>query len=67
MFAGETNVGIQVLETAINVVKGLSPLSFANEQQLSPTGIDGLTEMTDYLREICVSSNGACTQRKFFH
>lgn len=54
------NVSFQVLNTAIGIVKGLAPLSLANEMNLSCTGIEGLSDMSEYLKEICLSNDGAC-------
>lgn len=61
---GEGNIGFQVLNTAIGIVKNLAPLSLANEMQLSSTGVEGLVEMSEYLKEISLSANGACTESK---
>ena len=60
--AGEENVGYQVLKTAIGIVKNLAPLSLANEMNLSSTGAEGLLEMTECLKDISLSSNGACIE-----
>lgn len=57
-------MGYQVLNTAIGIVKNLAPLSLANEMNLSPTGIEGLVEMTECLKEISLSTNGACKESK---
>ncbi|XP_065224595.1 probable E3 ubiquitin-protein ligase HERC1 isoform X2 [Planococcus citri] len=60
----DENVAFQVLNTAIGIVKGLAPLSLANEMHLSSTGLEGLLEMSQRLKEICLSTEGACVQIK---
>lgn len=64
-FLAESSIGFQVLSTAIGIVKGLPPLSLADEMHLSSTGMEGLIEMTEYLKEISMTTTGACVQCKY--
>lgn len=54
-----------MLSTAIGIVKGLQPLSLANEMHLSSTGLDGLLEMTAYLKEISLTPHGTRSHCNF--
>lgn len=63
-FIGDKNVGLHMLATATNIVKNLAPLSLACETQLSSTGLEGLVDATEYLKEISVSTSEVCTECK---
>lgn len=41
-------------------------MSLANEMHLSSTGLEGLLEMSERLKEICLSNEGACVQSKTY-
>ena len=48
-----------VLATALDVVRGLPPLSLANESKLPTIGLTSLTQVTDFLKSVAMQQSGA--------
>ncbi|XP_041442593.1 probable E3 ubiquitin-protein ligase HERC1 isoform X2 [Xenopus laevis] len=50
-----------VIQTAIDVVNSLPPLSLANESKIPPMGLDCLSQVTTFLKGVTVLNSGADT------
>ncbi|KAE8617141.1 hypothetical protein XENTR_v10008991 [Xenopus tropicalis] len=48
-----------VIQTAIDVVNSLPPLSLANESKIPPMGLDCLSQVTSFLKGVTVLNSGA--------
>ena len=48
-----------VLYTASEVVRGLPPLSLANESQITALGVQSLQQVTRFLRQAALPTSGA--------
>ncbi|XP_009067927.1 PREDICTED: probable E3 ubiquitin-protein ligase HERC1, partial [Acanthisitta chloris] len=50
-----------VIQTAIEVVSSLPPLSLANESKIPPMGLDCLSQVTTFLKGVTIPNSGADT------
>ncbi|XP_067667414.1 probable E3 ubiquitin-protein ligase HERC1 [Haliotis asinina] len=63
--SGQLSFCNDVLQTAVDIVTSLPPLSLANETKLTPLGVDSLNQVTRFLCSAASPSSGAdnCGQR----
>ncbi|KAL4641964.1 putative E3 ubiquitin-protein ligase HERC1 isoform X1 [Arapaima gigas] len=55
------NLCNDVIQTAIEVVSSLPPLSLANESKIPPMGLDCLAQVTTFLKGVTMPNSGADT------
>jgi hypothetical protein len=59
LFPGAPEMCSEVLRTACMVVKGLQPLSLANETQIPPLGLKALRDIAGFLCKTSLPTSGA--------
>lgn len=62
---GSADICCEMLTSALSVVMALPPLSLANENHISGLGVETLSQVGAFLRQVAVPSSGAGVKGNF--